>query len=374
MRVVIDGRYIQDHFPGIARYTFHLTRALPLVAPEVDWVLLHNPALQNTRYDLSALAGVRLVATTARTFSAGEQTALPALARRLGADVWHAPYYVMPYRLPCPSVLTFYDAIAHHFPATLTSPWKRPLFELLTRLAVHVAGRFAAISMVSRDDLMRFYGVEAGRIAVTPLAADERFAPQLPDVVQAAVKRLGLPCPYVLCLASNKPHKNLVRLVRAWHIIVTTGQAAGARLVIAGHWDPHFPQARELAERLRLMDQVHFAGPIPEDDLPAVYAGAWLFAFPSLYEGFGLPVLEAMACGTPVICSNTSSLPEVAGDAALAVDPLDARALAAAMHRVLVDEGLREDLSQRGLARAATFSWERTACETLAAYGRAISG
>jgi glycosyltransferase involved in cell wall biosynthesis len=371
MRILIDGRYIQDHFPGIGRYTYNLARTLPEVAPDVEWLVLVNRALKNSRYDLSSLAGqpgLRLVNTEVATFSLAEQTALPALASRLGVDLWHAPYYVMPYRLPCPSVLTFYDAIAHYFPATLTSRWKQPLFEMLTRLAVRSASRFAAISAASRDDLARFYGVDVDCIAVTSLAADERFAPQSADVVRVAVARLGLPWPYVLCLASNKPHKNLALLVRAWQILVTNGLTAGARLVIAGHWDPHFPEARELAERLGLVGQVHFAGPIPEADLPAVLAGAHVFVFPSLYEGFGLPVLEAMACGAPVICSNTSSLPEVAGDAGVLVDPHDANAIAAALDQVLSDANLRADLRQRSLARAAQFSWERTARQTLEAY------
>jgi glycosyltransferase involved in cell wall biosynthesis len=375
MRILVDGRYIQDHFPGIGRYTYNLVRALPEMAPEVEWLVLLNPALRNTRYDLSSLArlpGLRVVNTAVATFSLSEQTALPALASRLGVDLWHAPYYVMPYRLPCPSVLTFHDAIAHYFPATLTSPWKRPVFELLIRLAVRSAARFAATSQASRDDLVRFYGVDAGCITVTPEAADERFAPQPDDVVRAAVDRLGLPWPYALYLASNKPHKNLVRLVRAWHALVTSGRAAGARLVIAGHWDPHFPQARELAERLGLGGAVHFAGPIPEADLPVVLAGARVFIFPSLYEGFGLPVLEAMACGTPVICSNRSSLPEVAGDAGVLVDPEDVSAIASALDQVLGDANLRENLRKRGVDRAATFTWKRSAALTLAVYRAAL--
>ena len=167
---------------------------------------------------------------------------------------------------------------------------------------------------------MRFYGVEAGRVTVTPLATDERFAPQPAEVVQATVERHGLPQPYVLYLASNKPHKNLVRLVRAWHIIVMNGQAAGARLVIAGHWDPHFPRPRSLLSGWGWPDRFTSPDPYPGDDLPAVYAGARLFLSLAL-EGFGLPALEAMACGTPVVCSSTSSLPEVVGDAALTVDP-----------------------------------------------------
>jgi alpha-1,3-rhamnosyl/mannosyltransferase len=139
-------------------------------------------------------------------------------------------------------------------------------------------------------------------------------------------------------------------------------------LVIAGHWDERYPEARERAAALGLGGSVRFLGAVAEEHLPALYAGAELFVFPSLYEGFGLPVLEALACGVPVVCSNSSSLPEVAGDAALLVDPLDVPAMAQALGRVLGDLSLQQELCARSLARAALFSWERTARETLAVY------
>jgi alpha-1,3-rhamnosyl/mannosyltransferase len=139
-------------------------------------------------------------------------------------------------------------------------------------------------------------------------------------------------------------------------------------LVIAGHWDKRYPEAAQLAEELDLRDQVVFAGPVSEADLPALYSGADLFVFPSLSEGFGLPVLEAMSCGAPVVCSYTSSLPEVAGDAAILVDPLNTEALAETMRHVATQAELRHVMREKGLAQANRFSWERTAQETLAAY------
>ena len=376
MRIAIDARYVQDHFPGIARYTFNLVRALAGLGSDVGWVVIHNPAQKNSRYDVASLArlpGVELQVSSVPTFSLAEQIQLPRLARRLSVDLWHSPYYVMPYRLGIPVVLTFYDAIAHHFPDTLAAPWKRPPVELLTRMAVRTAQRFVAISAVAAEDLERFYGVAPSRVSVTPLGVDEHFVPQDPSVVAEAASRYGLERPYVLYLASNKPHKNLPRLLQAWHIARGEGRLASFRLVVAGHWDPRFPEAREMAERLGLGESVHFAGPVAEADLPAVYSGADLFVFPSLYEGFGLPVLEAMACGTPVVCSNTSSLPEVAGDAALTVDPLDVSALAAAIRNVLSDAGLRDELRRRGLVRAASFSWTRTGQQTLEVYRQVMT-
>ncbi|MCU0502463.1 MAG: glycosyltransferase family 4 protein, partial [Anaerolineae bacterium] len=225
--------------------------------------------------------------------------------------------------------------------------------------------------------------------------------------------RLALPERYVLYLGSNKPHKNLVGLIEAWQIAnqqisKSANQRMGEstngrinewaelgsrltfdvsrftlhvsrftfhapRLVIAGAWDDRYPEAKQRVAALELGDSVTFLGPVAGTDLPALYAGAELFVFPSLYEGFGFPVLEAMACGTPVICSNVSSLPEVAGSAARQVDPRDTNALAAALDQVLGDAALRQRMRHDGLAQAGRFSWTRTALQTLDAYRRVMN-
>jgi len=159
-----------------------------------------------------------------------------------------------------------------------------------------------------------------------------------------------------------------VRLVKAWKAAHPQSSIPGLRLVIAGHWDNRYPESKQQAIKLGIDDQVIFVGPVQEADLPALYSGAILFTFPTLYEGFGLPVLEAMACGTPVVCSNTSSLPEVVGEAALLVNPGQVDALTDAIWQVIRNEELRQDMRQKGLAQAARFSWQRTAQETLTAY------
>ncbi|MCJ7668150.1 MAG: glycosyltransferase family 4 protein, partial [Anaerolineae bacterium] len=166
----------------------------------------------------------------------------------------------------------------------------------------------------------------------------------------------------------NKPHKNLARLVEAFAEVKTE-----RKLVLAGKEDPRYSEAHEVTKQLGLQDRVVFLGQVSEDDLPALYSGAALFVFPSLYEGFGLPLLEAMACGVPAISSSTSSLPEIAGQAAVMVDPLDLSQLARALERVLGDSNLRASMREEGLKQAARFSWERTAKETLAVYRQVLS-
>jgi alpha-1,3-rhamnosyl/mannosyltransferase len=385
MRIAIDGRYVNDHFPGIGRYVYNLVLAVGELATPHQFVVLYNPDLPNTRFDMAALArhpSLRLVATRIRPFSAADQLRIPRMLRAMRADVYHAPYYVRPYvGVPCRSITTLYDAIPRLFPAEV-SPRARRLFDLLTRLAIRASDGILAISASARDDLAAAYAIPAGRIAVTPLAADPRMRPQ-PDGAIAAVRaKYGLPGRYVLSLSSNKPHKNLVSLIEAWGQLLETRGRGGALfsparprapspvLAIAGHWDPRYPEARAAAERLALGERVRWLPGVAEADLPALYSGAEVFAFPSRYEGFGLPALEALACGAPVLCCDTSSLPEVVGAAALRVATSPA-ALADGLARLMGDSELRAHLRAAGPARAAQFSWRQTAVATLAAYERA---
>jgi alpha-1,3-rhamnosyl/mannosyltransferase len=232
---------------------------------------------------------------------------------------------------------------------------------LAHRLAIGAAQRITANSQATAHDLERFLRVPVERIAVIPWGVDARFAPQSDETTRSLKARLELPERYILFLGINKPHKNLVRLIEAFAQVRARSPGDDLTLVVAGVWDPRYPEARELARRLELGAAVRFLGPVSEADLPALYAAALAFAFPSEYEGFGLPLLEAMACGTPSMTSTTSSLPEVAGDAALLVPPTDVAAIADALTRLVTDSALRADLARRGRARALQFTWERTA-------------
>ena len=364
MPIVLDARTATAHFPGIGRYVVSLSRALTRIAPDLDLTLLHNPTAKATRTTLPDLP--RLVCT-ASPFSIQQQWIVPTMLRQARAKLYHSPYYLMPYLPNVPSVITCYDLIPLIYPEYYTVS-QRLIYRLAHYLALRAARVILAISEATKADLVRIFHLDPQRVLVTPLAADTSFAPCSRMQVDALRLKYTLPERYVLYLGSNKPHKNLIRLVQAWQMANVKHYMSNTQLVIAGQWDELYPEAKRLAAELGLKDQVIFVGAVEEIDLPALYSGATLFVFPSLYEGFGLPVLEAMACGTPVISSNTSSLPEVAGKAALLIDPHQSEALAEAITRVLQDQALRQSMQEQGLEQASHFSWKHTARETMAAY------
>lgn len=369
MRIGIDARYASRHFPGIGRYIVSLAQALSELDHGHTLVLIGGR--EDSRYDLTGLAASpRVELATARSgpFAPAQQIELPRLARGLGLDLLHSPYFVKPYvGLPCPSVVTIYDMLGRRYPGML-SPRGRLLYRLTMGLAVRSAAAIITISQHARDEIAAAYRLPAARLAVTPLAADPRFRPQPPEAVAELRARLGLGRPYVLYLGSNKPHKNLGRLVLAWERALRDPAAEGVDLLVAGHEDPRHPEVRRLVAERGLGGRVRFLPDVADADLPALYSGARVFAFPSYYEGFGLPPLEAMSCGAPVLCADASSLPEVVGAAALSVDPLSPDAIAAGLSTLLGDPALRQTLRERGLSRAREFSWRRTALATLGVY------
>jgi glycosyltransferase involved in cell wall biosynthesis len=374
LRIAVDGRYIQDRFPGIGRYTYNLIHALASRATGDEFLVLHDPSLENTRYDvtkLEALPGIVLQPVSAPLPPAWPGRPSCPLSR-LAPGLFHAPHYLKPYRTPCPSVTTVHDLIPLRCPPALPSRARRLLFRLAVWLACRTSTVILTLSEASRHDLEEVFQLPPGKVHVTPAAAEESFRPQPEEEVERVRRRYGLPARYILYLGSHKPHKNLSRLVEAWAQVRADvdphNRGPEIKLVLAGREDPRYPQTRRRARVTGANESVLFPGDIAERDLPALHSGATLFVYPSLYEGFGLPVLEAMACGAPVVCSNAGALPEVAGDAALSVAPQDVRALAQAIGRTLTDEGLRRRLATQSRAQAARFSWDRTARRTLAVY------
>jgi len=306
-----------------------------------------------------------------------EQLLAPLLLRLHSASVYHGVLNVVPLACPVPSVVTIHDLSAFLFPQTF-----RRVNRTYTQWAIRVAARRAstilAVSEFTRREIVRWLGVAPERVVVTPNAADARFAPPEPAALDAFRRRAGLPDRFVLFLGTLEPRKNLPLLLEAYARIA---RDIDAPLLVGGARGWLYEPILARAEQLGLGDRLRFVGYIDQEEQALWYAAATVFVFPSLYEGFGMPPLEAMACGTPVIVSNSSSLPEVVGDpsvgpdqaAALIVPPTDADALAEAMRRLLADADLRAELRARGLARARCFSWRATAARTLAVY-RAAAG
>jgi alpha-1,3-rhamnosyl/mannosyltransferase len=361
-RFVLDARTAAPHFPGIGRYVRSLATAMPpLLAPDERLTLLVDPQQPLNPERATSLP------VNASPFSLGQQWRVPRAVKAQGAHLYHSPYYLMPYRPPVATVLTVYDVIPLRYPQ-FSSGRARLLFRLTTRLALRAARHVIAITEDARRDFITEFGVRPERITAIPLGVEKSFRPASQAEMDAVRAKHALPERFALYLGSNKPHKNLRGLVEAWLALPENG----ATLVVAGAWDEHYPEARQLAEA-RGSGMIRWIGRVAEADLPALYSAAEVFIFPSLFEGFGLPVVEAMACGTPVICSNTTALPEVAGDAAILIDPNDARGITGALERALGDGHLRAELRAKGLARATQFSWERTAARTLEIYRQVVA-
>jgi alpha-1,3-rhamnosyl/mannosyltransferase len=364
-RYVLDARTATNHFPGIGRYTVSLAQAmLPLLRQDERLILLRDPG-QSSRWNLADLP-TQIVDALVSPFSLKQQWHIPALLKQLQADLYHSPYFLMPYRPGRTTLLTLHDLIPLRYPQYYTLA-QRLIFTVTIRLALRAADHCWAVSEATARDFQELLGLPAARVTAFPSAAAPYFRPQtLTNELRA---RLQIPATYLLYFGSNKPHKNLSHLVEAYSRLTPSIPP----LVIAGVWEARYPEARQRATALGLGERVRFLGPVAEDDLPPLYSGAAAFLFPSEYEGFGLPVLEAMACGAPVICSDSSSLPEVAGDAALLVPPQDLEALVATMTRLLRDAELQAELRRRGLAQAARFSWTQTAQKTLELYRNLVT-
>lgn len=298
---------------------------------------------------------------------------LSAEVMRRPPDVFFVPAHTLPLVHPRASVVTVHDLGYRYFPEAHRRA-DRWYLDLTTRFSAATAAHVLADSQATRQDLVRWYGLDPGRITVVYLGRDERLKPVFDPGARAAVlQRLGIgdgrpDPPFVLYVGTLQPRKNLERLIEAFARILPAVEAAwpGLQLVLAGRVGWLADGILRRVDALGLQSRVRFPGFVADADLPALLSAALVFAFPSLHEGFGFPVLEAQACGVPVLTSSTSSLPEVAGDGALLVDPLDVDAIAAGLQRLLLDAELRTSLAAAGQENLKRFSWQRCAQETLA--------
>ncbi len=367
MRVGFLTYALERPLAGIGRYAVELARALAAREDGLEIVLLTagGPGpLAGLGLRQVSLPGCRLLPGL---ITLGNLL-IPILARRLRLDIVHDTTGVTPLALGAGgarTVVTVHDVIPWSFPGVSTTldtviyrrwlPWVLPRVDgILT------------VSECSRADLTRYLHIPPDRIHNTSEGVADAYRPATESAIAQVRARYGLSAPYILYVGSVEERKNLRGVLQAYARLRQRGLACSLAIVGAAKWK-YDGIMRTLAD-LQLADEVVFTGYVPDDDLPVLYSGAAVFAFPSLYEGFGLPALEAMACGTPVVAANTSSLPEVVGDAALTVDPADVEALAEAMGRVLADEALRQELRDKGLGRARQFTWQRAAERTVAVY------
>lgn len=356
MRLAVDGReFAAGARTGIGRYVLEVLRA----AGGRGW---HTTVYGDAATALPpGLTGVALARLSAPSTPLWDQVALPRALARDGADVFLSPYYKAPLAAPCPVAITIHDL---YFIGARgrRRPVRDAALVALARLYVRRARAVVTDSEHSRRTIVARLGVDAAKVVVVPIAVGPEFAPIPPDAATRA--RYGLDTRYVLYLGNFKPHKNLERLLAAWAAVPAAIRAA-TRLALAGGDGAGRATLEARATALGIADAVVFPGRIADADLPALYAGATLLVLPSLEEGFGLPAVEAMACGTPVVVSNRGALPEVTGGAALAVDAEKEEAIAAGIVALLVDPVQRETLRRRGLVRAAAFVPAATSARVL---------
>jgi glycosyltransferase involved in cell wall biosynthesis len=370
VRIAIDARKLRDY--GIGTYIRNLLRHLARLDDKTDYIVLCRAEDQAFAAELGE--NFRAVPERSRGYSIREQIAVPLDLRREKVDLFHAPHYVLPPLTPCRSVVTIHDCIHLRFPQYLPSRLGYAYARTSMWFATHRSARVLTVSEASKRDILRYFHVPPSKITVIYNAIDERFSEEPPaDEVMRVRERYQLNDPFILYAGNIKPHKNLERLIEAFHTI-RRGELEHVKLLIIGDEISKYAALRRTVHRYKLHKHVRFFGFVPDATLAILYRLARVFVFPSLYEGFGLPPLEAMASGTPVITSNVSSLPEVVGDAAMLIDPYQPDAIAGAIRRVMLDDRLRDDMRERGLARVREFSWARSIRRVREIYDEVLAG
>jgi glycosyltransferase involved in cell wall biosynthesis len=365
MRTGIDARIAYYSQGGIRHYVLHLITELAKIDRETEYVVLRS---RKDGQQYSWEESVQTVSCWTPSHHRWERLALSLEIARLRLDLLHSPDFIPPSFGSARSVITIHDLNFIHYPQFLTRESNR-FYNRQLRWAVSKADHILADSRATMEDLIALVQVPREKVTVVHLAADAQFVPAARHVVTRTLAKYGMQPGYLLYVGTLEPRKNVVGLLEAYRLLVDEGATAG-HLVLVGKKGWLYEDIFRQVKALKLSERVHFLHRVPDTDLPPLYSGAAVFVLPSFYEGFGLPALEAMACGAPVVVADRASLPEVVGEAGLLVDPDDPQELADTLARVLGDSELAAAMSVMGQERAATFSWERTARETLRVYRR----
>jgi glycosyltransferase involved in cell wall biosynthesis len=367
MRIGIDARLVYYSQAGIGQYILNLAEWLAQIDGANEYVLLQSRKDNTTIIEQANFRRVSLWTPSHHRF---EQQSLLAEIAPLGLDLLHSPDFIPPFRANFRRVITVHDLAFILYPQFLTRESARYYGQI--DQAVRRADHIIADSENTRQDILRMLGAPPDKVSVVYLAASPLYRPIiLAQARQWAAQKFGITDDFILFVGTIEPRKNLPTLLQAYRQLLTAYKM-DVGLVLVGEEGWLYDEIPELVTKWRLVDRVRFLGRVPNEDLLHLYNAAGVLAHPALYEGFGLTPLEAMACGTPVVVSNASSLPEVVGDAGLLVEPRDVDAWAAALWRVFADDALRDELSQKALARSRYFSWGRTARQTLRIYERVV--
>lgn len=368
MRVTIDGRMLGES--GIGRYIQNIIAGLAAIDKETDYTVLSMAGddkrlVEEVRQDNVKYQRLK---SPIPIYSLKEQIRLPGIIKKTSPEVVHYPSFNLPVfmRQDCPAVVTIHDLIYYLFPDACPGRFGHLYARFMFRRVVKTATRIITVSDYTKGDIIRHMGVRPEDITVIYHGIDAVYSPVKDKARLEGVRdRHGIKGDYIFYAGTHQPRKNLVRLVKAFAGIKNKDCRT---LVLSGKIEKRYCAVYDEVRRLGIEDRVRFIGVVSEQDLPALYSMARVFVFPSLYEGFGFPVLEAMACGSPVITSGVSSLPEVAGGAAVIIDPEDVGAITEAMDRVLASKDLSADLREKGLKRSRSFTWKEAAEKTLGVY------
>lgn len=371
MHIAIDAHSIGSRLAGNESYVTNLIEALAEIDTVNRYTLYVTKQTAIERFK-NRWPHVDVRLTLPHTPLIRIPLTLTRELRRRPVDLLHVQY-TAPLWTPCPVVATIHDLSFEHLPQTFTRR-SRAQLRLTVRRTARTASHLIASSEYSCRDIIETYDVKESRVSVAPLAAPNHFAPvtnkEELSRVHAAYRIEG---DYILAVGSVQPRKNLPRLIAAYaNLRRARAHVKLPALVFVGKLGWLYEETLRAIEEHNVSDDVRWTGYVPETDLPALYTGATCFVYPSYFEGFGLPPLEAMQCGAPVIVGNRTSLPEVVGDAGLLVDPFDVEAIADALARAIDDASLRAEMRRKGLAQAKKFSWSRTAQLTLDSYERAV--
>lgn len=374
MRIIVDARKAADY--GIGTYIRRLGDACARLSPDDEFVFLgrvdgagvpEESARSSGEQPMLSGSNVSWQPNRSASYGVAELLSVSWQVRDLEGDVFHAPHYVYPLFVPCPGVVTIHDCIHLRFPRQLPNPAAATYARWMMRRAVRAADRVIAVSQATRADLIELVDADGGKIEVIPHGCDPFFLAPVPDEELDEIRRkYGLERPFLLSVTNIKPHKNLKRLLQAF------GQLhrhyPDLELVIAGGSLQRHPDLQAVCEECHVGARVRSLGYLPKTELRALYNMAHVFVFPSLYEGFGLPPLEAMACGAAVVASRSSAIPEVVGHSGLLVNPYRVEAIAEAVRSLLENDSFRRALGAQGKRRAREFDWDDTARRVLDVY------